>query len=96
MSLFGSFTMYCANCGSEMTYPGKSGSGYYLGGEWKVCSKSCFDEIEMKYARSILGKDTLDEDRGQFTPEQQEAIADAIFDNDYRKMNKLKEEGKER
>ena len=55
---FGFINLFCPLCGNVFRY--NETKGTYHHSEWGViCSKKCFDDGELKYARMILGKDDV-------------------------------------
>ena len=58
MSLYGKFIAYCNNCGKKLLTEAGGHGMWKAGGVMMVCGKECHDEMDVKYTRSILGKDT--------------------------------------
>ncbi len=55
---WGILNIFCAICGKVMRYdPNKPGEVCHHHEFGLLCSKSCFAEAEMKYARMITGND---------------------------------------
>ena len=60
---FGVIDLYCPNCGTSIRTDDKK--LYHPKEFGHVCGKKCYEELEMKYARMILGKDSLREQQIQ-------------------------------
>lgn len=57
---WGILNLFCPICGCSIRHDKNKVSGTMYCKFGHVCSKSCFDVAEMKYARMILGKDDDD------------------------------------
>ena len=54
----GTIILYCSICGKEIRYTGSSFLDTFHHREFGItCSRDCFHEADLKYARMILGKD---------------------------------------
>ena len=53
---WGVFELYCPNCGVTIKTDDKS--VYHHKEFGHVCGKKCHEELEMKYTRMLLGKDS--------------------------------------
>jgi hypothetical protein len=60
VSLFGKIKLFCPGCGREILYEGNTVSGVRHHKNFGiVCSKECWDKVDMKYVRMVLGKEDL-------------------------------------
>lgn len=56
---FGKVKLFCPCCGTIFVLGEKIGITYH-GKAWgHLCSKECYDIMEMRYAMMILGKDSI-------------------------------------
>lgn len=60
MSLNGIVKLFCPNCGAEIYYNDDTKPRPWCSREFGIiCGKDCHRELELKYARMILGKDSI-------------------------------------
>ena len=59
---WGKIDLYCPACSKQFRYADNCVSGIMHSREFGyVCSRACFERLELAYARLVLGKDTLHE-----------------------------------
>lgn len=58
--IWGTIKLFCPGCGKDFLYKGNCVSGIrYHRTYGYVCSPECWEKIDMKAARLIVGKDDL-------------------------------------
>jgi hypothetical protein len=76
--MFGKFIAYCANCGVGVNAEADGGGMWRSGGgHFMVCGEKCHGEFDVKHARSILGKDTVEDSLNDVVERFQKALAAA-------------------